>query len=102
MHSFASDPKGKPWRTLPLVTNGKVDDAWSQVGWGGFVVDEATLRAEPDDRGMGLLLYKPEKFGHCRIRVVYRCQGPKSNSGIYVRMDDGILSKVGEKSPEVH
>lgn len=91
-----------PWRALPLITDGKIDSAWAQVGWGGFVVDADTLRAEPDDRGMGLLLYQKEKFGNCQLRVVYRCEKPKSNSGVYVRLDDGILGKVGEKSPEVH
>jgi hypothetical protein len=79
-----------------------VDSAWAQVGWGGFVVDDGALRAEPDDRGMGLLFYQAEKFGDCQIRIVYRTQKPKSNSGIYVRLDDGIAGKIGEKSLEVH
>ena len=90
------------WRTLPLITDGEVDPAWAQVGWGGFAVDNRALRTECDDRGMGLLFYKPEKFGNCQIRIVYRCEHPKSNAGIFIRMDDGILAKIGEKSPEVH
>ncbi|WP_218033041.1 family 16 glycoside hydrolase [Brevifollis gellanilyticus] len=91
-----------PWRALPLIRDNKVDTAWSQVGWGSFVVDDGALRTEPDDRGMGLLLYTKEKLGDCQIRIVYRCEKPKSNAGIYVRLDDGILAKAGEKSPEVH
>ncbi len=91
-----------PWRSLPLITNGKIDAAWAQIGWGGFVVDGGAIRTACDDRGMGLLLYKPEKFGDCQIRVVYRCEKPKSNGGVYVRIDDGVLAKIGEKSPEVH
>jgi len=90
------------WRALPLITDGKVASAWAQVGWGGFAVEDGTLRAEPDERGMGLLLYKAEKFGDCQLRIVYRCEKPKSNSGVYVRIDDGVLSRIGEKSPEVH
>ena len=48
------------------------------------------------------MLYSPEKFGDCQIRIVYRREKPKSNAGIFVRLDDGVLAKVGEKSPEVH
>ncbi len=95
-------PSDGPWRSLPLITDGKIDAAWAQVGWGGFVVDDESLRTECDDRGMGLLFYQPEKFGDCQIRVVYRCEKPKSNAGVFVRMDDGIKAKVGETSPEVH
>ena len=97
-----ASPAGSPWRTLPLVSDGRIDAAWAQVGWGGFTVDGGALRTEPDDRGMGLLFYKPEKFGDCQIRVVYRCEKTTSNAGIFVRIDDGVLAKVGEKSPEVH
>ena len=90
------------WRTLPLITEGKPDAAWAQVGWGGFVVEDGTLRTACDERGMGLLLYRAEKFGDCQLRVVYRCEKAKSNSGIYVRLEEGALARVGEKSPEVH
>ena len=93
---------GGSWRVLPLITDGKIDAAWAQVGWGGFAVDGGALRTEPDDRGMGLLLYQPQKLGDCQIRVVYRCEKPTSNAGVFVRIDDGVLAKVGEKSPEVH
>ena len=92
---------GKPWRALPLITDGRVDSAWAQVGWGGFVVDDGALRTECDERGMGLLLYKAEKFGNCQLRVVYRCEKPKSNAGVYVRLDDGIIGRIGEQSPAV-
>ncbi len=97
--AFGSD---KPWRVLPLITDDKVDAAWAQVGWGGFVVDGGALRTACDERGMGLLFYQPEKFGDCQIRIVYRCEKPKSNAGVFVRIDDGVLAKIGEKSPEVH
>ena len=93
---------GGQWRSLPLIADGKIAPAWAQVGWGGFVVDGEGIRTECDERGMGLLFYKPEKLGNCRIRIVYRCETPKSNAGVFIRMDDGIVSKIGEKSPEVH
>ena len=93
---------GGQWRALPFITDGKINPAWGQMGWGGFVVDGGALRTECDDRGMGVLLYKPEKFGDCQIRVVYRCEKATSNAGVFARIDDGALAKIGEKSPEVH
>ncbi|MCU0918138.1 MAG: DUF1080 domain-containing protein [Planctomycetes bacterium] len=92
---------GGPWLALPLITEGRIDPAWAQVGWGGFVVDGPALRTECDERGMGLLFYRPQKFGDCQIRIVYRCEKPKSNAGVFVRIDDGVPAKIGEKSPEV-
>ena len=86
------------WRTLPLVVDGKIDAAWKHVGWGGFVADQGAARTDVDPRGMGLLVYTREKFGDCQIRVIYRSEKPKSNSGIYIRIDDGILSRLGEKT----
>ena len=93
---------GGSWRVLPLITEGKIDAAWAQVGWGGFTVDGGALRTDCDERGMGMLLYQPQKFGDCQIRIVYRCEKPKSNAGVFVRIDEGVLAKIGEKSPEVH
>jgi hypothetical protein len=80
----------RPWRSLPLVKDGKVSPDWVQVGWGGFVAGSG-LRSECDGRGMGLLLYRKEKFGNCQVRVVYRCKDARANSGVFVRIDDGIL-----------
>jgi hypothetical protein len=86
------------WRILPLVVDGKLDAAWKHVGWGGFVVDQGAARTQLDSRGMGLLVYTRAKFGDCQIRVVYRSEKPESNSGVYIRIDDGILSRIGEKT----
>jgi hypothetical protein len=86
------------WRTLPLVVDKKVHPAWKHVGWGGFVVDGGAARTEVDARGMGLLVYTAEKFGDCQIRIVYRSEKPESNAGVFIRIDNGILSKVGEKT----
>lgn len=92
---------GTPWRTLPLITDGRPDPAWKQVGWGGFSVDNDALRTDCDERGMGLLVYTKEKFGDAQIRIVYRPENSRSNAGVFIRMDDGILKRIGEKSPEV-
>lgn len=89
------------WRSLPLIKDGKVDPAWQQLGWGQLVVDNGSLRTECDERGLGLLLYQPEKFGNCQLRVVYRSKDARSNSGVYVRIDDGILKQIEDKGPAV-
>ncbi len=85
------------WRALPLVRDGKVDPAWTQVGYGGWAVEGGALRTESDERGLGLLVYRPKKFGDCQIRVVFKAKDAKSNSGVYVRIGDGILAKLTEK-----
>src|SRR6267154_217280 len=64
----ADSEAGPTWRQLPLVVDGKVDDGWGHVGWGGFVVDDGALRTEYDPKGLGLLFYKRERFGNCQIR----------------------------------
>ena len=87
------------WQSLPLVANGKVDAAWVHVGYGGFVVDNGTLRTECDPKGLGLLVYKKERLGNCQIRVVFKTKEAKSNSGVYVRIDDGILKRAGQPGP---
>ena len=89
------------WRTIPLISSGKIDPAWKQVDWGGFIVDSGALRTQPDPRGMGLLVYTKEQFGDSQIRIVYRAEKPRSNSGVFIRIDDGILGKLGEKTEGV-
>lgn len=89
--SGGEQPAERPWRTLPLITEGKLDDRWTHIGWGGFAVDGDSLRTECVEQGMGLLVYKPEQFGNCRIRVIYKSKDARSNAGVYVRIDEGIL-----------
>jgi hypothetical protein len=91
----AADGKSE-WRALPLIQNGKVDPNWMHVGWGGMVVDDGVLRTDCDPKGLGLLVYKKEKLGNCQIRVVFKAKEAKSNSGVYVRLDDGIVD-LGDK-----
>ena len=82
------------WWSLPLITDGHIADGWVHVGWGGFVVDGDSVRTECGPKGLGLLVYKKERFGNCQIRVVFRSKDAKSNSGVFVRIADGILDQV--------
>jgi hypothetical protein len=86
----------QPWRALPLVDQGKVHPSWNHIGWGRFVVDGDAIRTEPDPRGLGLLVYTKERLGNCQIRVVFKTNDARSNSGVYVRVADGILDQVGK------
>ena len=70
--------------------------SWVHVGWGGFVVDDRALRTECDPKGIGLLVYRKERFGNCQIRVVFKSKEAKSNSGVYVRIADGILQQASQ------
>src|SRR5687767_1726785 len=97
LHSAETSSAG--WRTLPLITNGKIDASWAHVGRGGFVVDDGALRTECDPKGLGLLVYKPERLGNCQIRVVFKAKDAKSNAGVYVRLADGILGEIGKPGP---
>jgi hypothetical protein len=87
------------WRSIPLVKGGQIDPAWKHTGWGTFVVEDGVLRTECDERGLGLLVYTNEKLGDCQVRVVYRAKEARSNSGVYIRIDDGILKRLDEKAP---
>ena len=94
--STAAEAKSAPeWRTLPLISDGKIDPAWVHLGWGGFVVDDGTLRTECEAKGLGLLVYRKERLGNCQIRVAFRQKEPKCNAGVYVRIADGILEQAG-------
>jgi hypothetical protein len=82
------------WKPLPLVKDGKVDPAWVHVGYGGWIADDGALRTDPAPEGLGLLVYKKEKLGNCQIRVVFKPKEARSNSGVYIRIDDGVLNQV--------
>jgi hypothetical protein len=92
---------GRPWRPLPLIRDGAIDKNWTHIGWGGFAVDNDSLRTDCDEKGMGLLLYRNERFGNCQIRVIYKSKDAKSNAGVFVRIDDGILERVNDKPAPV-
>lgn len=63
--------------------DGKTLDGWKHVGPGKMVVEDGAIRTVG---GMGLLWYPGERFGDCKIRVVYRTTSEASNSGVFVRI----------------
>lgn len=98
----ASEKDSAGWRKLPLIKNGEVHPSWAHVGYGRFVVEGDSLRTEPDEKGLGLLVYQKERFGNCEIRVVFKTKDARSNAGVYVRIDDEILNKLDEKHAPAH
>jgi hypothetical protein len=87
------------WRKLPLIADDKVDTNWVHVGYGGFVVDGDAILTQCDPKGLGLLVYRKEKLGNCQLRVVFKTKDRQSNAGVYVRLADGILARVGKPGP---
>jgi hypothetical protein len=79
--STGADDAPGGWRALSLIKDGKVDPAWAHVGYGGWTVEDGALRTDSDEKGLGLLVYRPEKLGNCQIRVVFKAKDAKSNSG---------------------
>ena len=86
---LANQSTAADWRELPLVKNGQVALEWQHAGWGKMVVEGDAIRTEPEEKGLGLLVYTKEKFGDCQIRIVYRPQDARDNAGVHIRMDDG-------------
>jgi hypothetical protein len=88
------------WKKLPLVKDGKLSKDWVHIGFGGWTVEGDTIMTDPAPEGLGLLVYEKEKLGNCQIKVVFKLKDARANSGVYVRIDDGILKQVnnpGEK-----
>src|SRR3989442_13068710 len=65
--------------------NGRNLTGWEHVGPGRFVLEDGLLKTRG---GMGLLWYTPEKIGNAVIRVVYRVEQDKSNSGVFIRIPE--------------
>lgn len=68
------------WRQL---FNGKDLTGWKHVGPGSMEVENGLIRGHG---GMGLLYWSGEKFGDCKIRVVYKMRDENSNSGVFIRI----------------
>ena len=65
--------------------NGKDLDGWKMTGPGQFVIENGLMKTEG---GMGLLYYTRQKFGNCRVRVVFKTASEHANSGVIIRLPD--------------
>jgi len=63
--------------------DGKDLNGWKQVGPGTHYVDSGLIKSHG---GMGLLYWQRQKFGNCKIRVVFKMQKFNSNSGVFIRI----------------
>jgi hypothetical protein len=68
------------WRQL---FNGKDLSGWKHAGQGSMSVEDGMIRGHG---GMGLLYWAGEKFGNCKIRVVWKMEKTNSNAGVFVRV----------------
>ncbi len=82
IHASALCAQGKSpgWRQL---FNGKDLTGWKQVGDGQHFVENGLIASKG---GMGLLYWPGEKFGDCKVRVVFRMQKTNSNAGVFIRI----------------
>ena len=75
-----SNAKPDTWRQL---FNGKDLNGWKHVGPGEDSVEDGLIRTHG---GMGLLYWTKEKFGDCRLRIVYKMRDHTDNSGVFIRI----------------
>jgi hypothetical protein len=78
--SYGSVADTSQWRQL---FNGKDLTGWKHVGPGERYVEDGLLKSRG---GMGLLYWPGEKFGNCKIRVVYQMRDENSNAGVFIRI----------------
>jgi hypothetical protein len=74
----AQDKDG--WKQL---FNGKDLTGWKHAGPGEQYVEDGLIKSHG---GMGILYWQGEKFGNCKIKVVWRMRDENSNSGIFIRI----------------
>lgn len=77
---FAGQADAGEWRQL---FNGRDLVGWKHIGPGRVNVEDGVMKTEG---GMGLLWYSREKFGDCRLRVVFKTTAPEDNSGVFIRI----------------
>lgn len=70
------------WKPL---FNGKDLSGWTHVGPGKFEVVDGMLKTVG---GMGLMYYAPQKIGNATVRVVFKTEGARANSGVVIRLPE--------------
>jgi hypothetical protein len=67
------------------IFNGRTREGWQMVGPGELRLEKGELVTYG---GMGMLWYSKEKFGDCRIRVIFKPTTGRDNSGVFIRIPD--------------
>ena len=67
------------------IFNGRTTEGWQMVGPGELRLEKGELVTYG---GMGMLWYSKEKFGDCRIRVIFKPTTGRDNSGVFIRIPD--------------
>jgi hypothetical protein len=65
--------------------NGQDLTGWKMTGPGRFTVANGLMKTEG---GMGLLFYEREKIGNAVLRVIFKTEGAKANSGVVIRLPE--------------
>jgi len=65
--------------------NGKDLTGWKMTGPGRFVIEDGMIKTEG---GMGLMFYEKEKFGNAVVKVVFKTEGARANSGVVIRLPE--------------
>jgi hypothetical protein len=67
------------------IFDGKGTAGWQMLGPGELKLEDGELVTMG---GMGLLCYTKEKFGNCRIRVMFKPTTGQDNSGVFIRIPE--------------
>lgn len=74
----------KPGGWTPLF-NGRSTEGWQMCGPGELKLENGELVTHG---GMGMLWYAREKFGDCRLRVIFKPTTGHDNSGVFIRIPE--------------
>jgi hypothetical protein len=77
-----ADQKSGDWQP---IFNGRSTEGWQMTGPGEVRLENGELVTYG---GMGMLWYAREKFGDCRIRVVFKPTTGQDNSGVFIRIPE--------------
>lgn len=78
-------PKSQDEKVWRPIFNGRSTEGWQMVGPGELRLENGVLVTYG---GMGMLWYTKEKFGDCRLRVVFKPTTAQDNSGVFIRIPD--------------
>jgi len=83
--SLMAAGSGRAGEGLQALFNGRDLTGWEHVGAGEFVVVDGQLETVG---GMGHLWYTPKKLKDVALKIVYKTEHEKTNSGVFIRLPD--------------